>query len=348
MPSSLLFVGGEDLDFQSATGFTVSPGTHGIGIDATAGRFRTKARYAISIPCDASGGGTFNIRSALFTGASYWLSFYLYSSSTSANANTTVLSLCDASDLPRLRIRCNLGGAVQAVTVNTAGTETQIGSNFAAQPQIGLQKVDIFVNYAVAGRFTVYFNSSQVFNFTGDVTTNSVTTLGSKIIFGPWNVLNGITFGYSEIIVATRDTRSLNLETQVATANGNTHNFDGGTAANLAATSMATGDAAPNFATAAGLIQEYQFTPALPAGNYGVICVVHSIRAVVGITGPSKLEAMIRLGGTDYVSADLSLTGSYSNYQVMWDLNPNTGLPWVQGDIVNSSTLYNFGMKTIT
>ncbi len=136
--------------------------------------------------------------------------------------------------------------------------------------------------------------------------------------------------------------------TRLATANGNTHNFDGGTAANLAAVSMASGDASPNYSGSAGQIQEYQVTPALPAGTYSVAAVVHKVRATRGATGPSKYDVAVRTGGADFFSSDISPDGAWGTSQTIWAVNPNTGLAWSTAELVNASTAYNFGIKSVT
>jgi hypothetical protein len=71
-----------------------------------------------------------------------------------------------------------------------------------------LEKLDWFINYAVAGEVTLYRNGVQFCDFVGDVTTDSVTSLSAFDISSFNSVFAG---SFSEMIVSTTDTRSFNL-----------------------------------------------------------------------------------------------------------------------------------------
>lgn len=362
---TVLFAGGEDLDFTFLSGFNGTTLGSLFAADTTVGRFRAGyARHGLGVDANsgAMSGNTFMRTGSNnfppFAATSFWVTArHRIGGASSSPGNFVFFRLNDASGIPRVRVRATSAGYPGVIVlekVNAAGTVTNLltsalpfPSNAPAVPD----KIDVFVNYTTSGTtFQFYNNGILLLNFSGDLTTDSVTSLGS-VDFGIAAASNGggnVSETWSEIIVATADTRTYNLVTQVATANGNTHNFTAGTAADIAATVFTTGDAAPNVSATAGQIQEYQVTPALPAGTFAIVSVVHKIRAVAGIAGPQKMDAMIRVGGADFTSADIPLSSGWATYANNWDLNPNTGAAWGISDIVNASTLYNFGVKSVT
>lgn len=365
---SNLFAGGEDLDFTSPNGSiitAVNGGFDSIGLETTAGSFRSGyARHAIAIftltnTVDKRIRATLNAATTAF-----WTTYRVNYKNFNGNGVVNVLNpmrFLDASGVERIRITYtgtfgSPNDTFKVQSVNAAGTVVQLGSNStgrycstaAVQGYLPApDKIDVFMNYAVAGQISVYLNGALTYNFTGDVTTNSVTTLAAVDLGPHTNGPNGYS-AFSEVLIDTLDTRNANLVTRVATANGNTHNFDGGTAANAATTTMSTGDASPQFALTAGLIDEYQTTPALPTGNFNVRAVVHKARAAIGATGPTKFEFMVRTGGADFVSSDISPTLAWATYGYSWELNPNTGVAWATSELVNASTAYNMGLKSVT
>lgn len=381
MTSPILFAGGEDLDFTFVNGssFGVLNSTPNLNPDGTMGiltganSFRSGfSRLAMTI-CARGGDVSHYLRASFAATTSFWTSFRCNYETPGSSSGGTISSipvpfrLVDSSGLVRILVK--FAGVASApndtfkvFTQNAVGTQVQIGSTstgpwdsvVASSGGTWLpvaDKIDVFVNYAVAGQITIYQNGTQVFNFSGDVTTNSVTTLagvdlGFNMVVG--NNIGGFT-AYSEVIVSTNDTRNFSMVTQVSTANGNTHNFDGGTAANLASTNMFSGDSSPNYASSAGLIQEYQVTPAMPAGGYAVISVVHKARLTIGTTGPAHAEFMVRTGAADFTSTpDAAPSTGWSTFIYNWDLNPNTSAPWLTTELPASSTAFNMGLKAIT
>jgi hypothetical protein len=165
----------------------------------------------------------------------------------------------------------------------------------------------------------------------------TVTQLGS-------NTWSGFT-SCSEIIVSTRDTRSMSLITQSGTALGNTDTFTAGAVANINANQAK--DTSPDYLIAAGQVQQYQATPAPPAGSFSVISVVQHARVAIGSSGPTKIDFMVRAGGSDFLSADLVPGSAWSLLAYSWDTNPYTGNSWSTGDLSANSTAFNFGYKSI-
>lgn len=86
--------------------------------------------------------------------------------------------------------------------------------------------------------------------------------------------------------------------------------------------------------------------PASPAlDKYSVESVIVSSRASVAPTGPQNIQSALRVGGTDYFSANMpGLTSSFKNgFQAIWDQNPNTATDWLITDLAAIES----GLKSI-
>lgn len=369
MTTNVLFVGGEDLDFTYKGAQLSYSGSGFIFEDTTAGRFRAGiARYGIQVGQNglngAFGGGSANQFAIMgqmvlpesntpTSATDFWLTARCWNNNGSLNVAWPI-RLRDINGVERLRWT-NGADSFKVYTVNAAGTAVSLGNGVSGFNLISPgapDRVDMHVNYATSGRITIWVNGAQVYDFSGDITTNGQTALSTVELSVNASAQGGggiaaITV-WSEVMMSKVDTRACpGIVSHVATANGNTHNFDSGTASNLANVNMTVGDAAPNYSATAGQIQEYQVTPAIPSGSFGVDSVVHKIRGVLGNVGPTKINDMVRTGGTDYASSDIALNGGLMTYMGTWDLNPNTGLAWSISDLVNSSTAYNFGLKSV-
>lgn len=381
MVSPVLFVGSEDISFvpvNTAIVSTIASAAFGqFGIETGTNACRSGySRYALAHAGVTSANTTDTshyIRNfPAFSASSFWATFRINakcnsSSSEGIGANIPV-RLVDSSGVVRLNIKFSaafLGPNDTFIVnkINAAGTVTQIGStstgrftSFTASTSSYIavpDKIDIFVNYAVSGQLSVYLNGNPTFNFTGDVTTDSQTSLAGLDLGNAVVVANNgfsSTTAYSEVLVSTQDTRSCpGIVTQVATANGNTHNWDAGTVANSAQNFATPAQLSPQVSGTAGQIQEYQVTPALPSGTYSILSVVQAVQAIVGNSGPTKLDLMVRTGGTDFTSSpDLVPGSAWSTFVTNWDTNPNTSATWLPTDLAASSTSFNFGVKSVT
>jgi hypothetical protein len=365
MTSPILFAGGEDLDFQLAGGYTTttSGAANGIFIDTTAGHFRSGyARYGLSIASCGPGNSANNfanfnyLRNTVpFSQTSFWLTTRYYFN---RYVNTTIggtqwwIVLEDASHIPRLRIRNTaavLGGPYVVEKVNAAGTATSLGtltstpSNAPSVPD----KLDLFCNYAVAGQFSFYINGTLAFNYAGDVTTDGITSLSffrlSQAVAS--TSTNGSPSGgevYSEVIVATSDTRAMSLVTQAPTGAGNASTWTGSYTqvnGNLASNNN------PIYTTTAGQLEEFSVN-GLPSGTFSVVSLVVKAAAATILNGPQNLQLAIRTGGFDFLSNTLSVSSAWSTIAYNWDVNPNTSMAWTQSDL--NAAGFNVGLESAT
>lgn len=329
--------GGEDVEFI---------GGAGTSLVSTAGHFRSgKARCSMVANVNA----VWRNRNP-FSAATFWFSAVPYNQFTALSANSRCIVFLDANGVSRLYLTSNgANSSFRIFKVDAAGTATQLGSDFTfVWPTAALlcPKLDIYVDYQASGAVRVYSGGAQLFSFSGDPTTNSVTALAYVQLGSHSNSGNSV-IEWSEVMVLDVDTRALSLCTWGAVANGNTHNFDTGVPAAANINEITCDDTTLDGSTTAGQIDQYT-TGAVPSGVQAVLAYGVSARAVSGITGPSKLDLGLRLSGADYWSADLSISQSaWGHYSNDWFTNPATGVAFLTSEIGNAAG-FNIGAKSVT
>jgi len=339
--TTVYFAGSEDIDFTYYAGMTIRTST---------ANFRPS--WVRSGMGDGAGGAASAAENAQpFTATTFWAQARFSNSfAAGATSGSYIMELRSSDHLPRLRFKLTSAGGPSntfaVVKTDAAGTETSLftGTVIWDTPAAGneAQALTWQINYAVAGSVQVWYKGVSLGSFTGDVTTNSLTALSYVALKGTGSGNNCF---WSEVMVVDFDCRTSGLQTFAPVANGNTHNFDTGTpaAANVNETTLnlATLDGS----TTAAQIDEYT-TGAVITGTFDVMAYGVSFLASKGATGPSKMDAVVRTGGTDFLSADFSLTAYYANYQNWFITNPGGG-NWLTTQI-GSTAGFNIGVKSIT
>ena len=365
----ILFAGGEDLDYTTYLG-----GASSFSWSTSANAFRSGyARGATSLFIPGTTPDTTKYAVISFAASSnFWATFRMnyYAFGNGNTGACRPLKFFDSSGVERIRVQLSAAFVGPNDTfvvqkVNAAGTATTLGTTSTGRygsaivtnsgaPILAVpDKMDVFINYGVSGQIQIY-NTTPVGTIlvydsgTVDTTTDGNTTLAQMGLGGVATSVNGNVVTYSEIIISTTDTRTMSLVTQAATANGNTHNWTAGTAANISAASFATGDASPNYSQTAAQIQQYTITPAIPTGNFSVVAMVHKARVLAGASPPTKFDFMVRTAATDFSSSDFTPTGMWATYQNIWAVIPNTTAAWATTDFPASSASFNYGLKSVT
>lgn len=220
-------------------------------------------------------------------------------------------------------------GRTDIATRNGAGTITTLTAcDVGSWPLAGqLNKLDWVINYAVAGSSFLYINGILHCSFTGNTTTDGVSSLNQVEFSNPF----GSAAQYSEMIVANSDTRGSGVFTCAPTSNGTNQTWNGGFA-NVAPTTI--NDASAITTPSSGQVAEFGCTSP-PAGAFTVPAVGSSARVQAGASGPSSFEFVTRpgTGTTDYLSAPVSPGGTFSNNYQIQQTNPATGNSWSLTDI---------------
>ncbi len=336
--ATILFAGGEDVD-----GTLVGTAT----VDTTSSNFRSGyGRADIKVP----GASVADPPTQRFTLPSFanqstiWVHAENIESTTTTATGVQALGVFGSDGVRRILVRQTATvGQVKISTRNTAGTITDLVTcNSGAWPITSLNKIDLFLNYAVSGEVTLYENGASICDFTGDVTTNSVTAV-NQVDIGEATQVTGNTF-WSEIIIATTDTRSMNLLTCAPASNG-TNMAWSGSFSNVNPTSI--NDASVISSSTNNQVAEFN-GPSLPSGSFTVPAVTQAVRLVLGASGPQHFRYIARpsSGSTDYDNgSDVSATTAFANYVNIWATNPATSTAWTTGDL---STCGQFGVKSIS
>jgi hypothetical protein len=325
--ATILFAGGEDVDFQLIGTVTTS---------TSATFYRSGyGRLALGITANTVTDPPSNrIMSPVFANQQIiWIHAETYQASTaSTSLNFNPLSVYGSDGNPHLMIRGTATtGQVKIAKETTAGVYTDLVTcTSGIWPAISLHKLDLFVNYAVSGEVTLYIDGASACDFVGDVTSNGITAV-NQVSFAGTNI-NTSTDYWSEIIGSTSDTRAMSLCTLAPSTNGTTMAWSG-TVANVNGTNY--NDTNPITTGSSAQIAEFN-TGTCPAGSFTVPAVIQSARVEVGTSGPQHFSYTIRpgSGSTDYQSANANPTTAFANYQNIWATNPATSAGWTNGDIV--------------
>lgn len=254
--SVVYFAGGEEIDFtvigqgqiggpQTNFGFPVVNNQQW-QYDLTPNHYRPGyARYALTWTVVGPANNQSWMRTLQFTdgngnliaATNFWTSARMQVGSGSFNSSgltANFLRFIDSSGNQRLRVRSVLSGVfpsnIVIETVNNSGIATTLATSssvFGSLNPNTPDKIDIYINYGntATSTFNVYCNNSLVVSYIGNLLTNGSTTNLSFVDFGMvQTAVNSPTLNnsWSEIIVASNDTRNASLVTQSPMILGNT------------------------------------------------------------------------------------------------------------------------------
>lgn len=349
--ATLLYAGGEDVDFYCNGGGTCS-------VDTAAGRFRSGwARESYNVvgttsdpPTNRFATAVFSPVSTLWVHAQYCNTTQFSGCDATTGIGSQMIRIMDSSGNPALIVRgTGTTGQVKISSRTAGGTFTDLVTCSSAIV-INLQQIDVYVNYGTSGEVTLYNNSAQICDYTGNVTNGDGATTLNQIEFSAIHAVGGscanACYGdWSEIIVATTDTRGMARFTANTTGNGNTTSFSGTNVCSSIWGATAFNDTSYGYSGTNNAIHECTINSAVPAGTYSVLGLVMSARVLIGTTGPQHFDFVTRTGGTDYTSPDFAPLNSFSNItNYIQTTNPATSNPWAVSDF--SATGFNVGEET--
>ncbi len=337
MTNVVYFAGGEDTSGVST----------GAAVITTAGTFRSAySRCALSVlPTVADPSATrftmTNWSSAL---SSFWFHATIQCSGITTTANCPILAFTDGSTVRLLLRGTGTTGQFKISTRNNAGTFVDLATSASGViADTNTHQLDIFVNYAVSGQMTVYWDGVSVLD-TGagvDVTTNGATTLSGGYLGGISSAGNT---RWSEFLVMDSDTRGAGVWTLTPAAAGNTQSWTPNTVGNI--NEITTSDATFISTTSNNALSQWTTPTSPPAGTWLLLAVVEEARVEKGATGPTQFEWLVRTAdGSDHVASTTALTTSFANYTHVWTQNPHTSAAW---DISDITTGFNIGIESVT
>lgn len=337
--ATILFAGGEDIDFNQ------SPLCVDCGFNTGASLYRGSwSRGALRTKPATSAPRNYWLSKPFTAAASIWTHAQVFNDGAgSPQSSSWLISVWSPDGTPSIVIRSTgTGFQLRISKIDESGTLTDLTTCPATFPADGqLQQFDMFLNYAVSGEVTLYNNGVQFCDYTGDVTTNSRTQV-NQIALG---AIGSADAYWSEIVVATTDTRAVNLLTLAPNANGNAQQWAGASPCTAILNAITFNDTSYVSTSTNNQIEQCKITGTIPAGAYNVDAVVTSMRGLVGSSGPQHIEYNLRTGGSDFFSSDITPTNAFSNLpSVIWPLNPATSSAWATTDLSNAG--FNIGIKS--
>jgi hypothetical protein len=341
--AQLLYAGGEDVDFTCNAGGSCF-------VTTISGLFRpTWAREAYEVaptssdpPTDRFATAPFSPSSTLWVHAQYCSDYDGCNQTTNTTAGSQMVRILDSSGNPTLIVSGTGTSGQLVISSRTPGGVFTSLVTCSSAFNMALTQLDLYIAYGTSGEVTLYNNSAKVCDFTGDVTNGDGATTLTQVEFASPGAAGS---AWSEVIIATTDTRAMARFTANTINNGNTTGFSGTNICSAIWNVTSFNDASYGYSGSTGVLQECTINSSIPGGAYNVVGLVMSARALVGSSGPLHFDFLTRTGGADYASSDFAPTTSFSNIQnYIQTVNPATGNPWVFSDF--AATGFNIGEKT--
>lgn len=344
--ATILFAGGEDIDFTCSLASTCQ-------VDTTSVTFRAAwAREAY----DANAGSgdpqpRYFQTPAFSANSTIWIhARYCHTSAGSCSVSTTsdaqAVIVIDSAGNPTLMLRgTGTDGVLKISSRTPGGVFTDLATCSAGFPGGALMQFDLYIDYGTSGEVALYANSVKLCDFTGDVTNGDGATTLDQIRFADPASLIASGGGWSEVIIATTDTRAMGLYTLAPNGSGNATQWTGTNPCTSILNAITIDDANYVYTAGSGQVEECTVTNSIPPGSYSVQALVMSGRLLVGASGPQHFDFVTRTGGTDYPSADFAPTTSFSNFgNYVQAVNPATSNPWAVSDFTTSG--FNIGLES--
>lgn len=333
---TLIWVGGED---ESMVGLT---GTGGVTATNTFYRssFVRCALFANGGVLSGNywAGPTLNL-------TAFWLTARAYFGGNSVS-DQWILGFADVSGVIRLGVLVyannhgsGLNNLIALVKRTASGTVTVLATSSINVPTQSLNRIDLSVDYAVAGQITLYIGGAFVATYAGDITTDSVTLLAVPL-FSSTSGNNGY---WSELAIDTEDTRGIPfISAQKPLLNGNTDNFDVGLASSV--NELSRDDTTYNASGSAGQLQQYTISGLTGSYRLRGICLSYWA-SIGGAGGPQHMQGNLRIASTDYLSTTVAPAIAAGPVQTFFQTNPGTSAPFVAADV--NAAGFNIGVESV-
>lgn len=324
MADEILFAGGR-LDSLTFTGTPVESTTAG-SFDSTYADCSTAvlSTDVITATLVTLSGGVLT-PTTVVTGETGYFHFEVYSRT--GSTVTLAAALYDSSGFPWLAIRNTaLGtwGLYYNSGTGASPTWTQIGSSWA---QNNVTKNTYDIKVTLGSPHSVELSRDGSVLASGSWTQASFTNVRS--LRGTGNAAGGSQNQFSQILI-TRGISTINGKVKYARATGaGTNTGWTGAAANV--NEAVNSDVTVDSAASAGLKQSYAMTDVTVPTGFVIKSVFHWLRAKNDGAAPQNIKSLIRSGGTDYSSTNISGLGtSFGPVGSRYDTDPATSATWTQ------------------
>lgn len=357
--AAILWAGGEDTSINAiGTVTTITAGS--------TGWFTAFSRGALSV---ANGTSTSDpppnrIQTPTFTASS---SIWIHAVFFSTNAPGTTLNeqgllIRSPDGVGRVYLRqTGTSGQLKLSIANAARSFTDLVTLSTTLAANTLYTLDMQVPYTCGGGdvTNIYLNASLAGTYTGSLCTDSATTLNQVEFMqlnnnGSVGVCQGTANNpdcWSQMIVATEDTRSMNLATLTLQGSGATQAWTPNTLANVNKATIS--DTSFVSTSLNNQVSEWTAPTSAPTGTWGVKALMLNARLLVSTTGPQNGEFIVHVSGSDYTSLGAecpapTLTNGFANYQCLMSVSPATSTTWGISEIYNSGgNQLSYGVESL-
>ena len=277
--------------------------------------------------------------------------------SASQNTNAQIVRFLDTSGVMRLCLRCASSsvGAWKLSKCDSGGTFTDLLTLTPATPSNNTPyPLSIYVDDSVTGTIKVYFDQVLLGTYTGDTTTEGISTLQYVELV---HLGQNQTVGWSEVVIGNFSMNTdpagsdegglfLGVSKDPNTTAGWTINSGGldqgpnsfSTTHNIATSS--TGD--PYLLPTLEGTGYINTLPTAPMPGWVIPALITSIYAETSGT-PANIETALQIGATVYTSGSFAPGGSYAPNPApnILPTNPATSAAWTVGDF----TGLNYGVQ---
>jgi hypothetical protein len=272
-----------------------------------------------------------------------WMTFYLYGSGSNSflsASSSGALATVSSGSTGLLRLYNNATNGQRMEYWN--GSSWTSLSPIAAMTVSIRYKISIYIKlHDTAGVFRIYIDNNLLWEYTGDTilaglsTVNRVTFSFAYASAGPQG------YNYSALVVATHDTRDT-VVNQCQFASNGTNTAWANDYVNVTKTGV--DDSALISSDTANQVETYNQADINAAlSGLDVAAVVIPMRCRKGDSGPSNIQGVARVSGTDYFSANLNPSTGFELREAIFTTNPATSQPWTISEVNGAE----FGFKSI-
>ena len=266
---------------------------------------------------------------AAFTGnTDVWCSFYV----TGGNYVGSYWITMGDSDTDQGILRLSGTSTVERYD----GTTWQTVTNTMNMVNNILTRIDIHIVISDTGSIDIYQDGTSVCSYSGDTNVTDVNDVG----FATFTTTRaGFDASFSEVVIATDDTRSYRVITMYPNGAGTNSDWSGAytDVDDIGTTHVDFMDDSDFIVTSSAAdVSTFALTDPT-TNNYNVHAVVVGCRALIGGTGPQNLQvALATTSATDF-SANLSglSTSVFAPGYNVWSTNPFTSTDWSIADLAS-------------
>jgi hypothetical protein len=208
-----------------------------------------------------------------------------------------------------------------------SGTWTNLGSSFVTSTARQTFDIHLVVN---SGSGSVEIFCSGTSRASGSADLSGISGIAKLRAYGR-NVLGAATVSVSQVVVASEPTIDMRVGTIVMTGQGATHTFDTGGFANIDEGVYSDADFIQS--GTAAQIELFTGTPVPSFTGYTIRALALTARANYSGSAPTKFRFVLRSAGTNYTSADQTLTFGNGAFCKVWETNPATSAAFNSSEI---------------